>query len=103
MMKKNDPIIEANPEHYGKFVVIESFNDNTVVAYGDTWEEAKENAREKGYKIVGKSDSPQTGILLYSHAPCEKQMGITIIISGPMFEACETDPICPACKYRRKD
>ncbi len=103
MLSQND-IMDAYPEHYGKWVVIKGFNDNSIVAYGDTWKEAEADAKSKGYKIVGHVDDPSPpNIVMYCRCPCESQIGIATVVSGEMLEACETKPICPVCKHRKKE
>ena len=96
---KNRTLIDAKPEHYGKFVVVKSFNDNTVVAYGDTPEDAQQDAESKGYKIVGHRDDPvPPNVLLYCYAPCEGMIGITTTVNMTMVnDGCSK---CPKCKYR---
>ena len=99
-MLSQDDIMQASPEHYGKMVVTKDWNDNTIVAYGDTWDDAIKEAKAKGYRVVGKPGNPQTCLLHYCYAPCEGQKGITTTVDMGMVEGgCE---LCPICKYRKE-
>ena len=100
-MKSQSDIINASPEHYGKWVVVKGFNDNTVVAYGGTWEEANKEAKEKGYRTVGTKDLPQTGMLLYCYAPCESPMRYNTKVKMDMVNGDCNE--CPVCKHRKEE
>lgn len=101
-MKSQKDIINASSEHYGKWVVVKGFNDNTVVAYGDTWEEANKDAKEKGYRTTGKKGEwEQTGMLMYCYAPCERHIRYSTKVDMDMVNGdCEA---CPVCQYREKE
>ncbi len=101
-MKSQRDIIDAHPEHYGKWVVVKGFNDNTVAAYGDTHDEADENAKEKGYRTTGKKHEwKQAGMLMYCYAPCERRIRYNTGVNMDMVNGdCEA---CPVCKHREKE
>lgn len=98
-MKSRMDIMDAHPEHYGKYVVVKGFNDNTIVAYGDTWRDADADAKSKGYKTVGHVDDPvPPNLLMYCFAPCEEQRRYKMVVNMDMVNGgCE---MCPICKHR---
>lgn len=100
-MKSQKDIIDAHPDHYGKWVVVKGFNDNMVVACGDTSEEARDDAKSKGYKTVGHVDDPEPpNILMYCFAPCEGHIRYGTKVNMDMVNGdCEA---CPVCKHRKK-
>ena len=80
-------LIDAKPEHYGKWVVVKSFTDNTVVSYGYDVDH-----------IIAHKD----GLMLYCPAPCESSLGTTQVISMEMFDDGNCVR-CPECKYKKLD
>ena len=86
----NRTLIDAKPEHYGKFVVVESFNDNTVVDFNEDPMKCKV---EKGQ------------VQIYCPAPCEYFIGGPVkatFVRGETFDACLSNPQCPKCKHLEK-
>ncbi len=98
-MLSREDIMDAHPEHYGKYVVIKSFNDKEIVAYGLTPEAATKEAESKGYKTVGHIDDPVlTSVMTYCFAACEEQRRYKMVVDMEMVNGdCER---CPVCKYR---
>jgi hypothetical protein len=101
-MKSQKEIMDAHSEHLGKWVVVKGFNDNEIVAYGSTHEQAAEDAISKGYKIVGHVDDPvPPNIMMYCFAPCESQVSYSTVVNMKMVESgCNA---CPICKHRKEE
>jgi hypothetical protein len=103
-MRSQRSIMDAYPEHYGKWVLIKSFNDNTIVAYGKTIDDLTKDAEEKGCRVVGHRDDTdeereKVGVTMYCPAPCESQIGISTTVNAEMVGSdCQ---MCPICKHRK--
>lgn len=97
----NDPIIPDNSDYYGKWIGLKDFNDNTVMAYGETIERLEESAKNVGCKITGHvGDIDRPLVVIYCHTPCESQCGITTLVDIQIWEECKKDGLkCPKCKY----
>ena len=110
-IKSQKEIMDAHPEHYGKWVLIKSFNDNMIVAYGETMEDMQEDATSKGFRVVGHRDDSEeerkkVGVSMYCHTPCEMFIGGPVMktfIKNEVFVECEEKPQCPVCKHRKDE
>ena len=98
---KNNAVLHPDPVHYGKWVLTKGFNDSTIVAYGPTIIDLKDDADNKGWKVVGTPGDENVGVSMYCYAPCESMMGISTLVDTSMVNGgCNK---CPVCKYRDEE